>query len=67
MIERVAGGRKSKDGVAIQKVGVGAIRNVFELAKRQYPKVESTNPIALWDIRYLRKVDDSGFIDKLYG
>ncbi|HEY1267243.1 MAG TPA: ABC transporter substrate-binding protein [Candidatus Binatia bacterium] len=43
-----------------------AIRNVFELAKRQHPEVEGTNPLALWDLHYLRQVDDSGFIDKLY-
>jgi len=43
-----------------------AIRNVFELAKRQHPEVEGTNPLALWDMHYLRRVDDSGFIDKLY-
>jgi ABC-type nitrate/sulfonate/bicarbonate transport system substrate-binding protein len=43
-----------------------AIRNVFELAKRQHPEVEGTNPLALWDMHYLRQVDDSGFIDKLY-
>jgi len=44
-----------------------AIRNVFELAKRQHPECASMNPLALWDMHYLRQVDDSGFIDKLYG
>ena len=43
-----------------------AIRNVFELAKRQHPECASVNPMALWDMHYLRQIDDSGFIDKLY-
>lgn len=43
-----------------------AIRNVFELAKRQHPECAGINPLALWDMHYLRQIDDSGFIDKLY-
>ena len=43
-----------------------AIHNVFELAKRQHPEAAQVNPLSLWDMHYLRQVDDSGFIDRLY-
>lgn len=43
-----------------------AIQNVFELAKRQDPDSAKVNPLSLWDMHYLRQVDDSGFIDRLY-
>ncbi|HEX9445864.1 MAG TPA: ABC transporter substrate-binding protein [Candidatus Binatia bacterium] len=43
-----------------------AIRNVYELAKRQDPEAAKVNPMSLWDMHYLRQIDDSGFIDKLY-
>ena len=43
-----------------------AIYNVFELAKRQDPESAKVNPLSLWDMHYLRQVDDGGFIDKLY-
>ncbi|MBI2539268.1 MAG: ABC transporter substrate-binding protein [Deltaproteobacteria bacterium] len=43
-----------------------AIHNVFELAKRQHPECAGVNPLSLWDMHYLRQLDDSGFIDRLY-
>ena len=43
------------------------VRERVRLAKRQHPEVEGTNPLALWDMHYLRQIDDSGFIDKRYG
>jgi ABC-type nitrate/sulfonate/bicarbonate transport system substrate-binding protein len=43
-----------------------AIQNVFELAKRQDPESAKVNPLSLWDMHYLRQIDDSGFIDRLY-
>ncbi len=45
---------------------LAAIQNVFELAKRQDPESAKVNPLSLWDMHYLRQVDDSGFIDRLY-
>lgn len=45
---------------------VEAIRNVYELAKKQDPAAEKVEPMSLWDFHYLRRVDDSGFIDNLY-
>ncbi|HWP60692.1 MAG TPA: ABC transporter substrate-binding protein [Candidatus Acidoferrales bacterium] len=43
-----------------------AVSNVFELAKYQDKTVEKIEPLSLWDFHYLRRIDDSGFIDNLY-
>ena len=43
-----------------------AIANVFQLAMRRDPEVKGFNPLALWNTHYLRELDDSGYIDKLY-
>ena len=43
-----------------------AMANVFQLALRRNPEVEGYNPVAMWDTHYLRELDDSGYIDKLY-
>jgi ABC-type nitrate/sulfonate/bicarbonate transport system substrate-binding protein len=43
-----------------------AICNVFQLAVRRNPEIAGYNPIALWDTHYLRELDDSGYIDRLY-
>jgi ABC-type nitrate/sulfonate/bicarbonate transport system substrate-binding protein len=43
-----------------------AITNVFQLAVRRNPEVSSYNPIALWDTHFIRELDDSGYIDRLY-
>jgi ABC-type nitrate/sulfonate/bicarbonate transport system substrate-binding protein len=45
---------------------VEAIANVYEEAKKQDPAAERIDPMSLWDLHYLRRVDDSGFIDALY-
>ena len=39
---------------------------MYELAKRQNPAAAQIEPMSLWDYHYLRKIDDSGFIDGLY-
>lgn len=44
-----------------------AIHNVYEEAKRQDADAKKINPLALWDLHYVRTIDDSGFIDALYG
>jgi ABC-type nitrate/sulfonate/bicarbonate transport system substrate-binding protein len=46
---------------------MAAIANVYEEAKRQDKDAEKINPLALWDMHPLRRIDDSGFIDRLYG
>jgi ABC-type nitrate/sulfonate/bicarbonate transport system substrate-binding protein len=45
---------------------LAAIQNVFELAKRQSPESAKVNALSLWDTHYLRQLDDTGFIDRLY-
>ncbi|MDH3442527.1 MAG: ABC transporter substrate-binding protein [Deltaproteobacteria bacterium] len=45
---------------------VEAIANVFQLALRRNPEIEGFNPLALWNTHYLRELDDSGYIDRLY-
>ena len=46
---------------------MAAISNVYEEAKRQDKDAEKINPLELWDMQYLREIDDTGFIDNLYG
>jgi NitT/TauT family transport system substrate-binding protein len=43
-----------------------AVTNVFQLALRRNPEVASYNPLALWDTHFVRELDDSGYIDRLY-
>ena len=43
-----------------------AIANVFELAIQRNPEVDGFNPLIMWNTHYIRELDDSGFIDKLY-
>jgi ABC-type nitrate/sulfonate/bicarbonate transport system substrate-binding protein len=42
------------------------ILNAFELCLMKDPDAKTVNPLALWDLHYLRELDDSGFIDALY-
>jgi ABC-type nitrate/sulfonate/bicarbonate transport system substrate-binding protein len=43
-----------------------AIANVYEEAKRQNADAKKINPLELWDMHHVRRIDDTGFIDKLY-
>jgi ABC-type nitrate/sulfonate/bicarbonate transport system substrate-binding protein len=43
-----------------------AINNVFQLAVRRNPEIAGYNPLALWDTHFVRELDDSGYIDRLY-
>ena len=43
-----------------------SIANVFQLALRRDPDVEGFNPLALWDTHYLRELDDTGYVNRLY-
>ena len=45
---------------------IAAISNVFQLALRRNPEIAGYNPLALWDIHFVRELDDSGYIDGLY-
>ena len=45
---------------------IPAISNVYEISVQENQAAEKTDPMALWDFHYLRRIDDSGFIDNLY-
>ena len=46
---------------------MAAISNVHEIAIRHDKDAKKINPLALWNLDHLRRLDDSGFIDNLYG
>ena len=43
-----------------------AVINVHELSCLKFPMAKNVSPLALWDLHYLRMLDQSGFIDRLY-
>jgi ABC-type nitrate/sulfonate/bicarbonate transport system substrate-binding protein len=68
--EQAALTHKSLDGVLEAKMfpTMQAIANVYEEALRQDKEdAARVNPMELWDLHHLRRLDDSGFIDGLYG
>src|SRR5262245_25503802 len=46
---------------------MAAIANVYEEAKRLDADAKKINPMELWDLHHIRRIDDSGFVDRLYG
>lgn len=44
-----------------------AVINAYDLGCIKNPEAKQISPLALWDVHYLRGLDNSGFIDKLYG
>jgi hypothetical protein len=40
--------------------------NAYELGCIKSPEAREISPLALWDLHFLRELDNSGFIDKLY-
>jgi hypothetical protein len=44
-----------------------AVINAYELGCIKSPEAKQLSPLALWDLHYLRQLDNSGFIDDLYG
>jgi ABC-type nitrate/sulfonate/bicarbonate transport system substrate-binding protein len=46
---------------------MAAIANVYEEAKRQDSDASKINPMELWDLHHIRQLDDSGYVDELYG
>ena len=40
--------------------------NAYELGCIKSPEAKQLSPLALWDLHYLRELDNSGFINKLY-
>ena len=45
---------------------MAAINNVYQEGVRQDKDAAKINPMELWDMHYVRKIDDTGFIDELY-
>ena len=43
-----------------------AVANAYRLCCLKDPETEEMSPMALWDLHYLRRLDHSGFIDRLY-
>jgi ABC-type nitrate/sulfonate/bicarbonate transport system substrate-binding protein len=45
---------------------IEAIQNVFALAVKRDPEIREFNPLSLWDLHYVKEIDDSGYIRNLY-
>jgi ABC-type nitrate/sulfonate/bicarbonate transport system substrate-binding protein len=45
---------------------MAAINNVYQEGIRQDKDAAKINPMELWDLHYVRQLDDSGFINDLY-
>ena len=43
-----------------------SVANAYKLCCLKNPETEEMSPMALWDLHYLRELDNSGFIDALY-
>jgi hypothetical protein len=43
-----------------------AVWNLYQLDVAHDPNANSVAPLEVWDTHYVRKIDDSGFIDALY-
>lgn len=44
-----------------------AIANVYEEGVRHDRDAAKINPLELWDLHFIRRLDDEGFVDALYG
>lgn len=42
-----------------------ALANTHAIATLEYPEAKEVNPLALWDLHYIKELDDEGFIDGL--
>jgi hypothetical protein len=42
-----------------------AIANTYEIATIEYPRAKGLNPLSLWDLHWVKELDDAGFIDDL--
>lgn len=45
---------------------IESVANAFELACMKSPETRNSSPMGVWDLHYLRELDDTGFIDRLY-
>ena len=44
-----------------------AIANTHEIATLEYPDARGVNPLSLWDLHWVKELDDGGFADELVG
>lgn len=58
--ESVVGGIKLKPYPTVR-----AVANTYEIATLEYPRAKGINPLALWDLHWVKELDDEGFIDAL--
>ncbi|MEA2642403.1 MAG: hypothetical protein QOF51_3797 [Chloroflexota bacterium] len=42
-----------------------ALTHTYEIALVEYPSAEGLNPLAMWDVHWVKQLDDSGFVDDL--
>ena len=42
-----------------------AIMNSYEIATHEYPGSEGLNPLLLWDLHWLKQLEDTGFMDQI--
>lgn len=45
---------------------IRGVANAYRLCCMDAPKAQELSPMSLWDLHYLRELDDTGFIDRLY-
>jgi hypothetical protein len=43
-----------------------AVGNAYRLCCMKAPEAKEISPLAMWDLHFLRQLDNSGFIDRLY-
>jgi ABC-type nitrate/sulfonate/bicarbonate transport system substrate-binding protein len=43
-----------------------AVANAYRLCCMKAPEANEISPLAMWDLHYLRQLDNSGFINRLY-
>jgi ABC-type nitrate/sulfonate/bicarbonate transport system substrate-binding protein len=43
-----------------------AVANAYRLCCMKAPEAKEISPLAMWDLHFLRQLDNSGFIDRLY-
>jgi hypothetical protein len=42
-----------------------AVANSYEIATLEYPAAKNLDPLSLWDLHWVKELDDEGFIDHL--
>ena len=58
--DSIAGGIKTKPYPRPE-----AIANTYEIATQEYEGAKGLNPLSLWDLLWVKELDDDGFIDGL--